>query len=696
MSDGGGSEPTGFTLQQVDEESPLLLEAIALADANREFLGILTPAAWREYAARGGVIVATKRTQGGNQSVLGVASFRRGRQRAALAHLAVASEARRLGIARSLVGEVARLTADLSGILVRCRRDFPANDVWPQLGFVPRGEQPGRGKIPKVITWWWFDHGHTDLFAWDGIAGTNVAVVLDANVFIDLHGEQQGSEEALTREALDEAQESGAILLVTPELPRELDRRANASERKRLIGLANATPMVRATRDSVETTREAIDAEAEREHARRQDSSDIAHLAYAAAAGVRYVVTRDDRAKRRLRNVAASLGVEFFSPVQLAAELAMNDGGARYWPAVAHGQGFQVVEELRVAIPLLEHLNADSLGEPRRAITRRLEPLLLAGTHGQAWALCDAAGIPLAGVAMTREGEAVDVHLARVSTGQLEDVLARYIVHLLSTAAALDGSRMVRVTDPLMPPAVQVSLAAQGFARTQDRYVAPRLRGLLSPATAREALKALPGAEQDAIALLRRLADATDGSIRSSELLALETALAPVTLIERSIPVWSVPIRPAYAYELLGIGESLLARKDSLGISLEHVYYTGAPAIPPAGSRVLWYLSGANTPAYVAQSVVIESGHLPWKDAYRVHRRLGVYTREEVRNASTSSGKVGYIVFGRTRPLHRSVSLNRASKAASDLGTRMMLRGPWKLPAVLANELMEVAFEHKR
>ncbi|GMA35605.1 GNAT family N-acetyltransferase [Demequina litorisediminis] len=210
-----------FVLHEVSPESPLFEQTVALADSNREFLGIMSRVAWRDYAARRGLIAATASTPGGGERVVGLVSFRRGKHRAALAHLAVANEARDRGLARLLVGEVARRTEDLSGVLVRCRRDFPARELWPKLDFVPRGEQPGRGKEPHIITWWWLDHGHPDLFALDETSASGVPVVLDANVFIDLYSDDANADALLTQSALDEAQESGAVLMVTPELPRE-------------------------------------------------------------------------------------------------------------------------------------------------------------------------------------------------------------------------------------------------------------------------------------------------------------------------------------------------------------------------------------------------------------------------------------------------------------------------------------------
>ncbi|WP_284328085.1 hypothetical protein [Demequina litorisediminis] len=288
------------------------------------------------------------------------------------------------------------------------------------------------------------------------------------------------------------------------------------------------------------------------------------------------------------------------------------------------------------------------------------------------------------------------MHLARVSQGPLQDVLARYIVQYLGAATAIDEHTLVRVIDPHLPPAVHDSLASAGFEQAAGIYVAPRLRGLLSATDAAHALCELSGNALDGSKVLRRVDQISRDGASPTEFLALEAACAPLTLAEPSIPVWSVPIRPQYAWELLGVGESLFTRKDSLGISVEHVYYTGATALPPAGSRVLWYVSGENTPAYVAQSVVAASGRVPWKEAFRSNRRLGIYTRDEVRKAASPSGKVGYITFGRTRPLPRAVALDRANVMASDLGTKMMLRSPWQLPAALATELMEVAFELKQ
>src|SRR5699024_2133702 len=97
------------------------------------------------YANDGRILAAVEKAPGtGGARVVGYAAFRLPRQEVALAHLVVTVGARGMGIARRLVDELSTRHSDRRGIRAKCRRDYPASSMWPELGFVAQGDLRGR------------------------------------------------------------------------------------------------------------------------------------------------------------------------------------------------------------------------------------------------------------------------------------------------------------------------------------------------------------------------------------------------------------------------------------------------------------------------------------------------------------------------------------------------------------------------
>ena len=60
-----------------------------------------------------------------------------------ITHLCVAEEFGKQGIARQLVDKLKQTAHSKKIKIIRlsCRRDFPAHNMWPKLGFIPIGEK---------------------------------------------------------------------------------------------------------------------------------------------------------------------------------------------------------------------------------------------------------------------------------------------------------------------------------------------------------------------------------------------------------------------------------------------------------------------------------------------------------------------------------------------------------------------------
>lgn len=105
-------------------------------------------------------------------------------------------------------------------------------------------------------------------------------------MFLDLHGEDPGEAAEQTRRLLMDVLGERLELLVTPEIYSEIDRRQDARDKARLRStIGGQYPRLAVSPEAFEQNRHALVEALGREPTRTQDRSDLAHIAYASAAG---------------------------------------------------------------------------------------------------------------------------------------------------------------------------------------------------------------------------------------------------------------------------------------------------------------------------------------------------------------------------------------------------------------------------
>ncbi len=234
--------------------------------------------------------------------VLGYALYSLPRQVIRLSHLCVSENARGQGIARRLVDAISERHVDRFGITLKCRKDYPANDLWPRLGFAPQGEVRGRSRRRLPLTVWWRDHGHPNLFsAAESIGLLRVAV--DVNVFLDLESRSERDGVIGSRALAGDWLADQLELVVTGELVHELARMPDGQEKSRQHRVASKYPRLAVNAGAAQTLARHIT-----EHVRKTqaldlsadpgDQSDVSHVAEASLAGVTVLATKDDKLQR--------------------------------------------------------------------------------------------------------------------------------------------------------------------------------------------------------------------------------------------------------------------------------------------------------------------------------------------------------------------------------------------------------------
>jgi GNAT superfamily N-acetyltransferase/predicted nucleic acid-binding protein len=668
--------------------SEIFRAAQTLGDSHSQYLGSLPYAAWQEYAERGQILCAVGPADSegeGEETLLGYAAFRLPRQELALAHLVVDPDHRGSGVARSLVDELARRHPDRRGIRARCRRDYASHAMWPKIGFVARGNRPGRSAEGHLLTDWWYDFGHEDLLTWQGGDQSVVSAVIDANVFLDIHGASPNKEVVAHIEGMEDRLQ----ILVSPELSNEINKNNNAAERSRLLAIAQNYPRLPVQLSDVENFKTEI-LKRIGSVRRPQDHSDVTHIAYALAAGVDVVVTRDRKARSRLAGVARDLGnIALTSPANLVAVLDEREGKPAYAPAALHDTGYSMNEAGGDGAALREFLNTNS-GERRSAFDRTCEYLAGQRPKSTRLIISDPEGRPVALAGAAPSEIALEVHLARIRPCALQVSVATQLVGQLRNLAYEHGCDTVIVRDQHLHAVIYTALLEDGFHPFDGGLLAVTLNGVHPAQDLRTRLdviqQRLPQAERAALSPLLAAVD----SPTAHNMAAVERQLRPVRVSDAPIESWILPIRPTFAADLFGYPSQLFARPTNLGMSREHVYYRGQKSGEASPARILWYASTPEQCVFAVSTLIGVSDSEPG-EAHRRFKRLGVYTYEQVSGAAAKSGSVRALQLADTELLERPVPYSRLQQLAANYGQTPQLWSATRISPQLFTDLMEEA-----
>jgi GNAT superfamily N-acetyltransferase len=630
------------------DEVDLLASVFGLAERHKKWLGVLSPAVYEENAAAGRILVAVDRDQ-----LLGYAMFYVARRRVRLAHLCVEPAERQHGVARLLVNELSRLHASQDGISLRCRRDWSASKAWPKLGFEVRSNRPGRSRAGHLLTAWWRDHGHPDLFSSLGQEAPRMVVAMDTNVFRDVHERDRGQGAAQSRSLTAEWLEEEIELVVTPGLTLELNQIPDVKVREALLGTAQSGFYRMVGRppangqNPADALEQAIVAGIPDEILVLDPSlrADARMLAEAECGGADAFVTRDDNAVEYLTTAAAPFtDIWVSSPTDLIVHLDEVRDAVSYSPVRLRDTGYTVGDaEARTDAdlrPLLNNAASETAVEFRALVRAAAQSV---GDSGTRRVVRDPDGEVVAGAFFTRSPGEVAVSLLRVCDTKLAKTLANHLLHLLRTEAVEHGASRIVVRDPHVSSAVREALDAGGFRTDGEHWVVDVIRGVL---TWREVVEHLPAVDQPVSAIsVQTAAD-------------LERVHWPLKIRDSGLPCFLVPIRPAPASLLFGREHALWDADAELGLSRQHVYYRSPrPAVLKAPGRVLWYVSG-NDGGVIAASRIDQVQIAHPGTLFRRFRRLGVLGVKAI--SDRAQGGVAMAVrFGDTEFFDRPVPLSR-------------------------------------
>lgn len=621
---------------------------MALHRLNSKTLGFLPAGAFEEYARLRRIIVALD-----GEELLGYVLYRVARGRAAIVHMCVADNARGRGVARMLVERLKHETKSLEGVSLLCRRDYAINHIWSKFGFEAVHSKAGRGKDGAVLTYWWFNHGHPDLFSRASEPDpVRQRVVIDANVFYDLHS-RDTSESEDSKALLADWVQASIELVVTKELRNEIE---NASdEARRRVSRAEATHY--ATLPAEDDAFQKLCTELRPrfpEAVTLRDEADLRQIAYAIVGGAPFFVTRDTTLIDRCEPLYRSHGLTVLHPGELINQLDAVEREADYRPARIEGS--RLTNTLLKADAL--DLVVDAFKLPDERVNEFAKTLLHALSRPKSsdvQVISDYANAPvLLGVMDRMAPNELSVPVLRRARHPLGATMMRNFLRACLHSAATEGKLVVTVGENGLSSDDTEILREFGFIFCGEVWAKLALRAVgdlehLSHIVVELAVAPLldpaKAAAVAAITVALKLQEPTASA-------AIERQLWPAKVIGTEIPTFIISMRPGWAQHFFDVelgSQLLIGLRDDLHLGVEGVYYRSRENNNlTAPGRVLWYVSkgdGDGSMSIKACSQLEEVVVGKPKELFRRFQRLGIYEWRDVFAAAKNDISNDLIAF---------------------------------------------------
>ena len=645
-------------------------QVIALHGPNRGTLGFFPRGAFEEYARKDGILVAVS----DDGRVLGYIAVRTSGGWAHIAHLCVDGRWRRSSIAKELVERISANAAKHQhlGVRLKCRRDFEANHFWPKVGFVARGQKPGRGAEPRDLTVWIRRNAEVpDLFSFAGSDDPDRRlVVLDANTFYDLQHEDDMSNNLPERvkESLQLCAgwlQDAVELCVVDEIYCEIERRSCSDEvklqRERVAGFRELSHNGESAKEHY-TSLQAI---LGWHRPKTQQRSDMWQIAKAAAAGADFFVTRDETLLKAASRISEELSILILRPSALLTSIDGEGRSELYSPSRLAGTNTSV--RIPTDDGIKQVLDAFLGRNPQEPLHRfrSLVQRILAEAAGRqdrlVQLMSDENNAPVVMVAyrFATSGD-IDIEILRSAAHRLAPTAIRHVLLTVIQEAANHGGRRIVLTDPHCSNLTKTALEELHFAHHEGRWYRELRPEVVQLASLGSSLG---------------IAEPEAGWVMN-DILGLEDRFWPLKIQGMDVPCVVVTINDHWAAKLFDseLAMSELFAVDPLRVlNRENVFYRHKDKWPKSEpKRILWYVSRTNTFRACSRLLNVERG--PAFKLFRRYERLGVYEWDDLIRTTDGNphGELMAIHFTDTELFDRPVSLD----FAKTLGVGKMVAGP--------------------
>jgi predicted nucleic acid-binding protein len=431
--------PYPTQIRSVINNSALLSAIKTLSRANRKTLGFLPDAVFEKSADKGWLLCAID----DENEVMGYLLYRVPEDRwVKIVHLCIAESQRNNGIAKTLITDLLHRTQHLRGLYLWSRRDFAATNVWPKLGMAAVHEKPGRSRKGTTLTLWVYERELPGLFA---VRRPLLDVVIDLNIFYDLHASRDGPAES--HALLADWIQDEIRLCVTSDLYNEINRLPDEAKRNTQRNWASRFDHVAGPLDEFEkacvTLKDILGSPRN-----KREESDLRHLARTVAAGVRFFVTRDEGLLSHASETASKVGLVVLRPTELILQLDELRSELNYYPVRLRGSQAEVKRVSSDQIDRLAHLFvAHEHGEAYRQLRQRLHILLSSPDTAHGEIIYDE-GEPVAlSVVDTSIPSIFDIPVLRLRRSRLAATIIRHVLMRAVEASSSEGFPITTISE---------------------------------------------------------------------------------------------------------------------------------------------------------------------------------------------------------------------------------------------------------
>lgn len=667
-------------------ESQLFTSVMRLGRRSSQYLGQFPRGAFLDAAQRKQILGAVAE----DGRLAGYLLYRISRGSATIVHCCVDPEFQGNGIARALFEELKGRTAECHGARLRCRRDFPANQFWPRLGFLPMGERPGRSLSGAILTTWEYSYDQPTLFSTSETDEHRVLAALDANVLYDLQDKPDSPQRGIAALSADWLTEE-VELCTTNEIYLEIDRSEDRAGRERRRGFVERMHVLQGDRE-VERQLQGELRPMYPPEMSPSDESDLMHLAKAIAAKADFFITRDGAQLRRAGEILDRYGLAIVRPLDLVIHFDEKIRQTEYAPARIAGSLSMVCRVGPTDIDRLSGLfQAFTERESKTDFQNRLMCCVADPRGIETYTFTDTDGGLAALFAFdVTNPDRLIVPLLRVGRGPLADSFAHHLPWKAVVRAYADRRRLVEISEPYLPLGGG-TMDEMGFTRVDGVWRKHLVQACCSRVELVDAIDSIPDGDVDPIlSRLRSVLSMPASSASPANMSQVERFLWPVKITGTAVPTFIVPIRPVWAAHLFDedlAGQDLFGASAHLALSFRNVYYRSAnPPHIHSPARVLWYVSGEKgrqgTGSVRAASLIDESVQGRAKELFGRYRRLGAYKWGQVLKAAKGNptGPLTAFSFTHTELFSSPVSWNEVQGILHSLtGHGNSLAGPLQI-----------------
>ncbi len=660
-----------------------------LGKQHTETLGFFPKGAFQEHASRRHIFVAlTLRNE-----CIGYLLYRTSRNKAVIVHLCADSTVRKHGVARKLVDRLKAETKHLLGIGLHCRRDYAVNSMWPRLGFAATHSKPGRGSKPSQLTYWWFSHGHADLFSSiEQVDESRQRVVIDANVFFDLHDPTDVESEE-SKALLAPWLQEGLELCLTKEIYNEIDRARDISEIQSYRKLAQAHYEIVTDDARVQSLIPELQKLLPLETS-ASGESDLRQIAHSIAGGIQVFVTRDRPLRSHGDRLYEKFGLTVFHPTELINQIDIVRREAEYQPARLAGSRMKEMLLKSEHEPLvIEAFQQTALGERKSDFQKHLHRHLSHPKESECKWIIDENDRPVVLIVRNRSTtNATEIPLLRAARHPLAPTVIRHLLRKTLEDSARENRNCTKVSDANVDQSVVDAMREIGFFPVGRTWMKFNLACVetANAITSRLWELAKNASElKDGVTLIANAL--VDLQINPLPTLAtqIERALWPAKIIDADLPSFIVPIRPEWAEHFFDeelASSRLFGLRHDLHFGREAVYYRAKQISGlKCPGRILWYVSQGKekigSMAVKACSCLDETIVGKPKVLYKQFRRLGIYEWRNVWELAHNNlnEEIMAIRFSDTERFHTPVSIQELE--------RLGVAGPIQSPRPITQEV---------